>query len=747
MVITMPENKKVADLFSIYGAQEFKEKILSSFAESELARWDSDMAEPEQLASVSERIRVKSEALARIIDLLPTLYRDSATLKERVYTYNRTLYPFSCYRLQSAFIIATRAFGTFDEIAATLLLPFFKDKTRIFCKPKRVNTEEMTRDERERETESARDLRLKQNAACDLLERRELRALSAMIPGVSYNGSCSFESFCEQLDESILALAQERLYRQLMAHVERDLGGENAFFVQTAYEKVLELHGDRRRHSGEPYIFHALAVALQLTDYKVSAEALAAALLHDTVEQTKYELKDVARDFTESIRAYVGSATHIATLKSDVNISRTEIVALAANAKLDERDVDRLERDIKENPDLIAGLYIKAADRLVNMRTLDALDPIEKHNKVAQTVNYYLPLFRRFRLGDLSYAIESEILALEKPKPYKRIRKEYNELLRKNAFQYACLEQNLRRFLQPLLEKEGFTPSYRSSHYTPAEIVKQLEEYEAQSTFTKKAYLARCAALRAEPNGETPITKKTVKLKKLYLILHAAKPEASIADLVKLLLHEHAASLAGGSYASTAERDQSYLLEDYSYDERYGQYRLVFADRFENRVELFIMTYHDYMYARFGESFSGESFLLNESRLITASLNGSVFSFSQGATVLDLAFLRDERMALSLTGAKINGEEVALSRKLRDGDNVTLLFAREDASKVRPITAALDWFAYAETLKSRTALIEHFKRVFCGDSVGNETALNNNVFLEEARALYDSTDALQRIDD
>ena len=743
----MPENRKVADIFSIYGAKEFKERILSSFAESELARWDSEMAEPEQLASVNEHIRVKSEALAKIIDLLPILYRDSVTLKERTYAYERTLYPFSCYRLQSAFIIATRAFGTFEEIAATLLLPLFKDNARIFRKPKYVNTQDMTRDERARESDNERELRLKQNAACDLLARREINALRSMLPGMSYQNSSSFESFCEQLDESILALAQERLYRQLMAHVEQDLGGENAFFVQAAYEKVLELHGSQRRHSGEPYIFHALAVALQLTDYKVSAEALAAALLHDTVEQTSYELKDVARDFTENIRAYVGSATHIATLKSDANISRTEIVALAANAKLDERDVDRLERDIKENPDLIAGLYIKAADRLVNMRTLDALDPLEKHNKITQTVNYYLPLFRRFRLGDLSYAIESEILAIEKPKPCKRIRREYNELLRKNAFQYACLERNLRRFLQPLIEKTGFTPSYRSSHYTPAEIVKQLEEYEAQTTFTKKAYLARYAALHTEQSNEIPITKKTVKLKKLYLILHAAKPDSSIADLVKLLVHEHAASLAGSAYASAAERDQSYLLEDYSYDERHGQYRLVFADRFENRVELFIMTYQDYMYARFGESFSGESFLLNESRLIKASLNGDVFSVRQGATVLDLAFLRDERMALSLTGAKIDGEEVSLSRKLRDGDNVTLLFTREDASKTHPITASLDWFAYAETLKSRTALIEHFKRVFCGDSVGNETALNNNVFLEEARALYDSTTALQKIDD
>ena len=729
----MSENKKTADI--LYRSDTFKEKILSAFADSELTRRAREETESEVSPLLSERIRKKSILLSKLIDCLPIIYRDPVTLKE----HQSHAVPFSLYRLQAAFILATRAFGSFEEIAAALLLPYLKAPSYLVCPLKRRSTEDLSDYERKNETEDARRRRISCNAACDLVDSESFAALRELLPKITYAAHESLDGFCERIDEELFTLARDRLFTELMHHVNTALGGENASCVEKAYETVLALHKDTRRQSGEPYIFHALAVALQLTDYKVSAETLAAALLHDTVEHTDYTLEDVGQKFTENVKAYVAAVTHIATMKSNSPISREEIIAHTLDGTLDRRYAAELEARVRENPDLIAGLYIKAADRLVNLRTLDALSTNEWYEKINQTKNDYLPLFKHFRLGDLSYAIESAILALEKPKLYQRIHGEYSELVRRNAAKYAQLEKNLRTFIAPILDKEGFTPSYRSFYYTPAEILKELEEYDAQSTFVKRAYYDRYILAQDERhNSGIPITKRTVKLKKLYLILHPAKAGASIASFMKELFKRHLASLAGKK--SSAAREESYLLEDYHLDKDTEEYRLIFSDCYENRVELFVMTYQSYMYARFGESFSKDSILLDESRLVRVSSHGALFSLKQGATVLDLAFMCEDEHALSLTGAEIDGDPVSLSRKLREGDDVTFTFSRA-------VTAKLDWLAFAETPKSRAILISYFKSIMEKDILSDEKALDDRVLVSAALALYEGSEAIKKMKD
>ncbi len=686
--------------------KDYEDRILSAFAENEFSRLTRRAKRPEDMFSASEDIRKKCELLSSLFASLSSYYTDKSTLRERSYASELSArpVPYSLYRLQMAFLVATRAFGTLEEIVASLLLPIAEAPSHVFSHT--LEHEELLR-------VCGEDIRV-------LFSPEERKGMTA-------------EAVCEAIDARIFAHAEMRLFERIMQHVLTTLGGENASHVRAAYAKVLEMHEGKTRRSGEPYIFHPLAVALALIDYKVSAEALAAALLHDTIEQTEYTLEDVGRDFNENIRAYVGAVTHISSMKSGIStLSTREIVASGAEGEIERIYADALRRTFESRPSLIAGLYIKAADRLVNLRTLDALDRVTKYTKISQTKEIYLPLFRSFRLGDLSYAIESEILRIEDPQLHDAIDSAHRKLVRHNATEFATFREDLSRAVAAALHDGSFTASYRSADYTVKEIIEALEAYKARESFAKTAYFDRLGLTESERDGyEVPITKRTVKLKKLYLILtpQGEAPEDGVSPFIRAFMAEYARTLS-----------QTYLIESLSREEKLGGYRFVFADEYENRVELFVMTYHNYMYARYGETLSSESVLLDERRMVKVTADKTdVFRLPLGATVLDLAFARGTKLALCTYAAQIDGKEVPLSHKLKDGDDVSFLYGSRAGAEPAP-RAVIDWFGFVETEKSRGALIHYFKGLLYGDAARNERVIRNDVFLSRAEAVYESAD-------
>ncbi len=686
---------------------DYGEKILAAFTENEFTRLTEHAEHAEDIFHVNADIARKREALSAIIASLEEYYTDKVIPKERMYAPSLAAHPvpYSVYRLQMAFLVAARAYGTFEEIAATLLLPLCEAPAGTF-----------------RHTLFPQELA----AACG----EEMLSLCA---AESEKSPSSCEECCERIDERIFRHARERLFEKLMRHVRSELGGENAVHVKRAYEKVLELHGDAKRRSGEPYIFHPLAVALLLLDYKVSAEALAAALLHDTIEQTEYDLASVGQDFTENIRDYVGAVTHISSMKSDISpLSGREIIASGAEGELEKIYADALRHSIESRPSLIAGLYIKAADRLINLRTLDALDRAAKYTKISQTKEIYLPLFRSFRLEDLSYAIESEILKIEEPARYHAIHDAHRSLVYRNSIEFTSFLDALKTAVGSL-RAHNFAVDYRTADYSVKELIEILEVCRKRASFTKDAYFERMDFTESERKGyEIPITKRTVMLKKLYLILtpKTDSPEESIGKFMRLFMDAYAQSLS-----------PAFLIEDMRYDSDLGQYRLLFADAYENRVELFITTLNSYMYARFGESLSDASVLLDERKMIRVTTDtGDIYSLPAGATALDLSFAISSKEALTTYRLLVNGKEVPFSHKLQSGDSVSL-FYRAKANMPPQIRARLDWFASVETEKSRDVLIRYFERLLSGDAVCAESVIRNDIFAATAAAVYENADA------
>src|SRR5512142_2349250 len=128
------------------------------------------------------------------------------------------------------------------------------------------------------------------------------------------------------MKESNTAVPLERLMEQLPDNytlADREL-------IQRAYRVAEEAHRDQKRHSGEPYINHCLAVASILADLRVPSEVVAAGLLHDTVEDTSITLNDIRRDFGQTIAVLVDGVTKLTNLP---RVSRDDQHAESPNGK------------------------------------------------------------------------------------------------------------------------------------------------------------------------------------------------------------------------------------------------------------------------------------------------------------------------------------------------------------------------------------------------------------------------------
>ena len=176
--------------------------------------------------------------------------------------------------------------------------------------------------------------------------------------------------------------------------------------VEHAFDVARDAHSEQVRRSGEPYIAHPLGVAMILADLGLDDVTIAAALLHDAVEDTSLTTSDLEGDFGTDVATIVDGVTKLDRLQFDskeAQQSATLRKMLVAMAK-----------DIRV-------LLIKLADRLHNMRTIASL-PDAKQRRIAQeTLDIYAPLAHRLGIADVKWQLEDLAFAVLHPKRYAEI--------------------------------------------------------------------------------------------------------------------------------------------------------------------------------------------------------------------------------------------------------------------------------------------------------------------------------------
>ncbi len=173
---------------------------------------------------------------------------------------------------------------------------------------------------------------------------------------------------------------------------------QDSILIEKAYQLALKAHEGQTRKSGEPYIHHPLAVATIVAKQGLDDVTIAAALLHDAVEDTKIEISHLEEEFGSEVALIVDGVTKLDRLNFD---SKEEQQAASMRKML-----VALAKDLRV-------LIIKLADRLHNMRTLAALPEFKQERTARETLDIYAPLAHRLGMEEVKVPTAPEIAQVE----------------------------------------------------------------------------------------------------------------------------------------------------------------------------------------------------------------------------------------------------------------------------------------------------------------------------------------------
>ncbi len=194
--------------------------------------------------------------------------------------------------------------------------------------------------------------------------------------------------------------AVDRLIRTVRMHQPK----ADVSIIERAYTVAEHAHREQKRRSGEPYITHPVAVAQILADLGIGSKTIAAALLHDTVEDTKYTLDELRAEFGDEIAMLVDGVTKLDKVK----------YGEAAQAETVRKMIVAMSKDIRV-------LIIKLADRLHNARTWGFMPPEKAAKKATETLEIYAPLAHRLGIQAIKWELEDLSFAVLQPKIYAEI--------------------------------------------------------------------------------------------------------------------------------------------------------------------------------------------------------------------------------------------------------------------------------------------------------------------------------------
>ena len=447
--------------------------------------------------------------------------------------------------------------------------------------------------------------------------------------------------------------------------------------LRRAYEVAAEAHSGQVRKTGDPYITHPLAVAHMLAGYGLDEPTLAAALLHDTVEDTNLTLSDLSMQFGDEIGRLIDGVTKL----DRVRYSNREQAQAATIRKM----VVAMAQDVRV-------LIIKLFDRLHNLRTVHALRE-EKQRRVAQeTLDVYAPLAHRLGVQEIKHEFEDRCFAILYPGPNTEIQAKLAERApEREAFIEKMVDE-----ISGILADSGIEaevtgrPKHQYSIYRkmreqnrPFEDIHDLIGIRIITETMRDCY----AALGLIHSHWVPVTgrfKDYIAMPKinLYQSLHTTvigpdgKPLEVQIRTEEMHLRAEAGIAAHWRYKE-GEAGQLPRMDFLSWGEE--------EDPEEFLANLKLDLYQD------------EVFVLTP--------GGDVKPLPAGSTAIDFAYSVHTEVGHRCVGAKVNGRLVPLSTRLQSGDIIEVL-----TSKAIEAGPSRDWLAFVRTGRAKSKIRQWFTK-------------------------------------
>jgi guanosine-3',5'-bis(diphosphate) 3'-pyrophosphohydrolase len=473
-------------------------------------------------------------------------------------------------------------------------------------------------------------------------------------------------------------------YRALLRACKPTLQKGDKKEIRKAFDMALESHKDMRRKSGEPYIYHPIAVAqIAAEEIGLGTTSIVCALLHDVVEDTEITLEDIEREFGKKTAKIIDGLTKISGV-FDYNSSL---------------QAENFRKMLLTLADDVRVILIKLADRLHNMRTMDFM-PRHKQLKIAsETIYLYAPLAHRLGL----YAIKSELEDLSmkylEPDTYKFIATKLNE---KKAERTLFVKQ----FVDPIAEilaEQGFVASIygrpKSIHSIWNKMKKKnipFEEVydlfairiildsapENEKAECWKAYSIVTDLYRPNPDRlrDWVSSPKGNGYESLHTTVMGPKGQWVEVQIRTMRMNE----IAEKGFAAHWKYKES------SNDNGLDQWIMKVREMLNNPEANALDFLDDFKM----NLFSDEIFIFTP--------KGALIQLPLGATALDFAFEIHTDVGAKCIGAKVNHKLVPLSYKLQNGDQVEIITSGKQTPKE-------DWLNIVVTAKAKSKIKSSLK--------------------------------------
>jgi GTP pyrophosphokinase len=450
--------------------------------------------------------------------------------------------------------------------------------------------------------------------------------------------------------------------------------------INRAYQVAAEAHRSQMRSSGESYINHPLAVAGIVADIGLDEISVAAALLHDAVEDTEITLRDVEQNFGAEVAAIVDGVTKLERIQFD---SRE-----AQQAATMRKMLVAMARDLRV-------LVIKLADRLHNMRTIAAM-PGEKQQRIAQeTLDIYAPLAHRLGMQELRQQLEDLSFAALHPKRFAELDHLVSTRSPEREAYLASSVAEIRHRLSELGIKADVTgrPKHLWSIYEKM-VVKGRDFDDIFDLVAVRVIVESMkdcyAALGCIHGRWRPVVgrfKDYIAMPKfnLYQSLHttvigpAGKPIE-----VQIRTQEMHQRAEWGVAAHWAYKDGS-PSADIDWLNRIIDWQAEVSDP-----------------AQFMQSLKTD---LEQDEVFVFTPKGRVITLPVGATPIDFAYAVHTEVGHACIGAKVNGRLVSLEQKLYSGDTCEIF-----TSKLETAGPSQDWLKIVASPRARNKIRQWFSR-------------------------------------
>jgi GTP pyrophosphokinase len=467
----------------------------------------------------------------------------------------------------------------------------------------------------------------------------------------------------------------ENRFDELVEKLHQQRPGDSLDLVRRAYDFAKEQHKSQVRQSGEPFLSHPLEVAHILADMHLDATTIAAALLHDVVEDTKIPLDQIAERFGADVARLVAGAT---------KISRLEFLAPET------RQAENVRKMLLAMADDVRVVVVKLADRLHNMRTLQFM-PEEKQKLIArETLEIYAPIANRLGMARVRSELENLAFSFLEPAEHLELKK---KIATRTKAQEKFLEE-VKAMIQSKLVENSIPAQIEARIKGLYSIQQKLERgraleqiYDLLAVRVITDTVKNCyAALGVVHQLWHPVPGRikdyiSMPRPNLYQSLHTTVIHKGTPFEVQIRTQDMHRIAEQGVAAHWKYKDGKETTE--SEDQRIVWMRqLIEWVREMQEPNEFLSTLKIDLYPE---------------EVYTFTPKGRVIVLPRGATAVDFAYTVHTEVGHTCIGAKVNGQIVPLRHQISNGDVVEIITQKGH-------TPSRDWLTFVRTSRARSKI-------------------------------------------